>query len=125
MGQPLLIALDINSKRCENDMSIDFANESVMTTVQDESLRMVTTGPTTIDGATYFVSATFNETAYMEREESTPSIYLMLFVLVMLIALSKEFAGDAQRLVLPPIENMMAIVNMVAEVVIMRHKLFN
>lgn len=114
LEQPLLVALDINPKRCENVMSIDFANESVMANVRDEALRVVTTEPTTVGDATYSISATFNETAYMKRE-STASIYLMLFVLVMLIALSTQFTGDAQRLVLAPIENMMAIVNMVAD----------
>ncbi|KAL7538676.1 hypothetical protein ACHAXR_008731, partial [Thalassiosira sp. AJA248-18] len=43
------------------------------------------------------------------------SVYLMVFVIFMLIVLSAQFTGDAQRLVLAPIENMMAIVNMVAE----------
>ena len=48
-------------------------------------------------------------------KEARASICLMLFVLVMLVVLSAQFTGDAQRLVLAPIENMMAIVNRVAD----------
>ena len=114
LEQPLLVAFDVHPKRCENNTSIDFVNESVLATVRNEALRIVTTEPTVVDGVDYFVSATFNETANMQRE-SIASIYLMMFVIVMLIALSTQFTGDAQKLVLAPIENMMAIVNMVAD----------
>jgi hypothetical protein len=113
LDQPLLVALDVNPKRCDNN-SMDFRNEVVMANTRKEALRVVAMEPTTVDGVSYSVSATFNETVYLQRE-STASIYLMLFVLVMLIALSTQFTGDAQRLVLAPIENMMAIVNMVAD----------
>eukprot|EP00804_Cyclotella_cryptica_P031221 CCRYP_020319-RA/>CCRYP_020319-RA protein AED:0.07 eAED:0.07 QI:0/0.85/0.87/1/0.57/0.37/8/2080/875 len=115
LEQPLLVALDVNPKRCQHVVSyIDFVNEEIMSLIRDEALRVVTSEPTTINGVTYSVSATFNETPYMMRE-ATSSIYLMFFVLVMLVVLSTQFTGDAQRLVLAPIENMMTIVNMVAD----------
>lgn len=114
LDHPLLVALDVNPKRCDGEAVIDFENESVLATVRDEALRVVEPDPIIFDGVSYSVSATFNDTAYMQRE-ATASIYLLLFVLVMLIVLSTQFTGDAQRLVLAPIENMMAIVNMVAD----------
>jgi hypothetical protein len=115
LDQPLLVALDVRPKRCNNSVpTIDFVNEVVLANTRDEALRVVTTDPTIVDGVTYSVSATFNETLTMKRE-SIASIYLMIFVIVMLVALSTQFTGDAQRLVLAPIENMMAIVNMVAD----------
>lgn len=114
LEQPYLVALDVSPDRCDSMVDIDFVDETRLATIRDEALRVVSSDPVVMDGLLYFVSATYNLTPYME-EQSRASIYLMIFVLVMLVVLSTQFTGDAQRLVLAPIENMMAIVNMVAE----------
>lgn len=106
---PFLISLQVYPPRCE---PINFVDER-LPELRNESLRTISTDPVSQDGVDYFVAATFNMTSYMERE-SLSSVYLMIFVLFMLVLLSTQFTGDAQRLVLAPIENMMAIVNMVA-----------
>ena len=113
LEQPFLVALDVSPYRCDSIEDINFADEERLSQIRDEALRTISTDPVTINGLEYSVTATFNLTPFME-EQSTASIYLMLFVIVMLVVLSTQFTGDAQRLVLAPIENMMAIVNMVA-----------
>lgn len=114
LEQPFLVALDVSPPRCEESLPINFKNEEIMAGIRAEALRTIYTDPLTVDGLEYSVAATFNLAPYMEKQ-SIASIYLMLFVIFMLIVLSAQFTGDAQRLVLAPIENMMAIVNMVAE----------
>jgi len=114
LDQPFLVALDVSPPRCEDSIPINFANEEIIAATRDEALRTISTDPVTVDGLAYSVAATFNLDPYM-KQQSIASIYLMLFVIFMLIVLSTQFTGDAQRLVLAPIENMMAIVNMVAE----------
>ena len=108
--EPFLVSLDVYPPRCD---SIDYVDER-LPTLRDEALRTISTDPVSIEGTEYSVAATFNLTTYMKRE-SLSSVYLMIFVLFMLVVLSTQFTGDAQKLVLAPIENMMAIVNMVAE----------
>lgn len=109
-GDPFLVSLQVYPPRCE---SINFVDER-LPELRNEALRTISTDPVSQDGFDDFsVAATFNLTSYMERE-SLSSVYLMIFVLFMLVLLSTQFTGDAQRLVLAPIENMMAIVNMVA-----------
>jgi len=113
--QPFLVALDVSPPRCEGIVApIDFSLDEVISGIRDEALRTITTDPLTVDGINYSISATFNLTPYMEQQ-SLASVWLMIFVIFMLVTLSTQFTGDAQRLVLAPIENMMAIVNMVAE----------
>lgn len=108
-GDPFLVSLEIYPPRCE---SINFVDER-LPELRNESLRTISTDLVSQDEFDFSVAATFNLTSYMERE-SLSSVYLMIFVLFMLVVLSTQFTGDAQRLVLAPIENMMAIVNMVA-----------
>ena len=103
---PFLVSLQVHPPRCE---TINFVDES-LPELRNESLRTISTAS---DDTIFSVAATFNLTSYMERE-SLSSVYLMIFVLFMLVLLSTQFTGDAQKLVLAPIENMMAIVNMVA-----------
>jgi len=113
--QPFLVALDVSPPRCEGIVApINFSLDKVISGIRDEALRTISTDPLTVDGINYSVLATFNLTPYMEQQ-SLASIWLMIFVIFMLVTLSTQFTGDAQRLVLAPIENMMAIVNMVAE----------
>ena len=112
--QPFLVALDVSPPRCEGIVPINFSRDEVIAGLRDEAVRTITTNPVAVEDLDYFVSATFNLTPYMVKQ-SISSIWLMIFVIIMLVTLSAQFTGDAQRLVLAPIENMMAIVNMVAE----------
>lgn len=114
LEQPFLVALDVSAPRCEDIVPVNFSNEEIIAGIRDEAMRTISTDPIIVDGLSYSVSATFNLTTYMQQQ-STASVYLMVFVIFMLIVLSAQFTGDAQRLVLAPIENMMTIVNMVAE----------
>jgi class 3 adenylate cyclase len=108
--KPLIVSLEVHPPRCE---SINFIYER-LSELRKEALRTISTDPVSKGGSDYLVTVTFNLTSFLERE-SLSSVYLMIFVLFMLVLLSTQFTGDAQRLVLAPIENMMAIVNMVAE----------
>ena len=104
--QPFLVALDVSPPRCEGIVPINFSRDEVIEGLRDEAVRTITTNPVTIEDLDYFVSATFNLTPYMVKQ-SISSIWLMIFVIIMLVTLSAQFTGDAQRLVLAPIENMM------------------
>ncbi|KAL7552266.1 hypothetical protein ACHAWF_015498 [Thalassiosira exigua] len=112
--QAFLVSLDVSPPRCEGSLLINFTDEETVSAIRDEALRTISTAPVTVDGLVYSVTAEFNLTSYL-RQQSIASVNLMVFVIIMLIVLSTQFNGDAQRLVLAPIENMMAIVNMVAE----------
>ena len=61
----------------------------------------------------YAVTATYN-LKYILKREALAGIYLTIFVVFMLIMLSTQFTGDAQKLVLAPIESMMEMIDMVA-----------
>jgi hypothetical protein len=112
--QPFLLALAVSPPRCEGSIPIDFSNEELMRGIRSQAIRTISTDPVSVDGLVYSVSASFNLKPYMEQQAKV-GICLMVFVLVMFAMLSIQITGDAQRLVLAPIENMMTIVNMVAE----------
>jgi class 3 adenylate cyclase len=111
--QPFLVALEVSPPRCEGHVPINFSNDDIIEGLRDDALRTISTDPMTVDGQEYSVSASFNMKPYIDQQ-SIFSIGLLVFVMIMLIALSLQFTGDAQRLVLAPIEKMMSIVNMVA-----------
>lgn len=112
--EPFLLALSVSPPRCEGIVPINFSNEEFIRGIRSHAIRNISTDPVTIDGLVYYVSTSFNLKPYMEQQAKV-GICLMVFVLVMFAMLSIQITGDAQRLVLAPIENMMAIVNMVAE----------
>jgi hypothetical protein len=111
--QPFLVALEVSPPRCEGLFPINFSNDYIIGGLRDDALRTIYTDPMTVDGQEYSVSASFNMKPYIDQQ-SILSIGLLVFVMIMLVVLSLQFTGDAQRLVLAPIENMMSIVNMVA-----------
>jgi len=113
-NEPFLVALDLSPTRCETRTEINFSNVDVLSHMRDEALKIIATDPINIGGEEFSIIATFNLTQYT-KDQSQASIHLLVFVLFMLVLLSTQFTGDAQRLVLAPIENMMAIVSMVAE----------
>jgi len=49
------------------------------------------------------------------EDETWAGIHMTIFVFFMLVSLSSRFKGDAQKLVLAPIESMMEMINMVAD----------
>jgi hypothetical protein len=111
--QPFLVALNISPPRCEGIVPINFSDDDIIGRMRDDELRTIPTDPIAVDGQEYYLSASFNMKPYIDQQ-SIFSIGLLVFVMIMLVVLSHQFTGDAQRLVLAPIENMMSIVNMVA-----------
>lgn len=107
-GHPFLLALSVSPPRCEGVVPINFSNEESMRGIRREAIRTISTDPATLDGGVYSVSASFNLKPYMEHQAKF-GICLMVFVLFMFAMLSIQITGDAQRLVLAPIENMMAM----------------
>ncbi len=108
-----LVHLEINPKRCDLENITSSVNMYDMTTFREEEIQEVVL----IDdkmGVEYSVNATFNK-KFLKEEEALAGIYLTLFVVFMLISLSTQFTGDAQKLVLAPIESMMEMVHMVAD----------
>jgi hypothetical protein len=76
-------------------------------------IREIEFSTTSTEGITYSVTAVFNM-KYFIQEEAKAGIYLTLFVTFMLVTLSIQFTGDAQKLILAPIESMMEMIEMVA-----------
>lgn len=113
-NQPFLLALSVSPPRCEETVRINFSIDEFIRGIRSQAIRTISTDATTLDDDVYYVSASFNLKPYMEQQAKV-GICLIVFVLVMFAMLSIQITGDAQRLVLAPIENMMAIVNMVAE----------
>ena len=110
-----LIRLDVSPDRCDLKNITSNVNIHDLKSFRDEEIEAVqfTSFDQTFD-VTYSVNATFNK-KYLKEEEAKNGIYLTLFVVFMLISLSTQFTGDAQKLVLAPIESMMEMVNMVAD----------
>eukprot|EP00592_Proboscia_alata_P007332 CAMPEP_0194354602 /NCGR_PEP_ID=MMETSP0174-20130528/2717_1 /TAXON_ID=216777 /ORGANISM="Proboscia alata, Strain PI-D3" /LENGTH=893 /DNA_ID=CAMNT_0039123605 /DNA_START=273 /DNA_END=2951 /DNA_ORIENTATION=+ len=107
-----LMRLNIQPERCNISTLINFDNENFLNKIRNESKIRVETSMF-VEGYNYSVSATFN-LQYFVEEACRSSIHLTLFVIFMLISLSLQFTGDAQKLVLAPIEGMMEMVNSVA-----------
>ncbi|KAL3817668.1 hypothetical protein ACHAXA_002013 [Cyclostephanos tholiformis] len=111
--KPFLVALKVSPPRCEGIVPMNFSNDDIIGGMRDDELRTISTDPIMVDGKEYSLSASFNMKPYIDQQ-SIFSIGLLVFVMIMLVVLSHQFTGDAQRLVLSPIESMTAIVNMVA-----------
>ncbi len=110
-----LVHLTIAPNRCNVDNFTSSINNYDMNGLRAEEIREV--GYSSIDeqsGTEFTVNAIFN-IKYLKEKEALAGIYLTLFVVFMLISLSTQFTGDAQKLVLAPIESMMQMVNMVAD----------
>lgn len=113
--QKYLLSLSIEPKRCNLTELVNFNDlRNIQDEVRREAITFVSTEPTTVDGAAYFVEATFNLSSFVE-DQARSGICLTLFVIFMLVTMSAQFTGDAQKLVLAPIESMIQMVNMVAE----------
>jgi class 3 adenylate cyclase len=68
----------------------------------------------TVDGQTYRTTAWFNNYA-TQYNTAVGGIFLILFVTCVMLVATVTFTADAQRLVLDPIERMMAMVESVAQ----------
>lgn len=108
-----LIGLEIKPTRCGTDTIVDFENVEKIAELRETSIRTISIPPETVNGTKYSVIAKFNLEPFVEAS-SKSGIYLTVFVVVVLVTLSVQFTGDAQKLVLTPIESMMEMVNMVA-----------
>lgn len=110
-----LLYLDIEPERCGIDSIVSSVNVQNLDLFRDEEKNEVYFTTTDIlSGTEYSVNAIFN-IKYLKEKEALAGIYLTLFVVFMLVSLSTQFTGDAQKLVLEPIESMMEMVNMVAD----------
>lgn len=109
-----LVGLEISPSRCNSTQDLDFMDYDIIDNIRGESIASIQTNATNINGTDFSVMAVFNFSPFVE-EQALAGIYLTLFVVFMLISLSTQFTGDAQKLVLAPIESMMEMVNMVAD----------
>ena len=80
---------------------------------RDNELRTIVLSNESTDGVIYNVTAVFNVKHFLQGEAKA-GMYLTLFVIFMLVTLSTQFTGDAQKLILAPIESMMEMIDMVA-----------
>eukprot|EP00563_Minutocellus_polymorphus_P005988 CAMPEP_0181030934 /NCGR_PEP_ID=MMETSP1070-20121207/5976_1 /TAXON_ID=265543 /ORGANISM="Minutocellus polymorphus, Strain NH13" /LENGTH=909 /DNA_ID=CAMNT_0023108303 /DNA_START=170 /DNA_END=2896 /DNA_ORIENTATION=- len=110
-----LLGLSIEPQRCNSSLALDFDDYPLIEeVVREDAISVIETPPTIIDDVEYSIEATFNLTSFVE-DQARAGIYLTIFVIFMLVTMSAQFTGDAQKLVLAPIENMMEMVNLVAE----------
>ena len=109
-----LIKLKVLPDRCNSTTAINFSDDDVIESIREDSMVSVRTGPDIVDGLEYSVHAVFNLVPFV-KEQALSGIYLTLFVIFMLVTLSMQFTGDAQKLVLAPIEAMMDMVKNVAD----------
>ena len=110
-----LLGLSIEPKRCNSSLALDFDDYPIIQEfVREDAISIIETPSTIIDEVEYSITATFNLSSFVE-DQARAGIYLTIFVIFMLVTMSAQFTGDAQKLVLRPIENMMEMVNLVAE----------
>ena len=108
-----LIALQVHPQRCNSASLIEFKNKDLIERLREEEIREFKEYEI-IEGVHFSTIATFNMKSVME-DEAWAGIHMTIFVVFMLVTLSSQFNGDAQKLVLAPIESMMEMVNMVAD----------
>lgn len=108
-----LLGLEIFPSRCNSTYLINFNNGDLIRQLRPEAMVMVSTPKVIIDGHEYFTTAIFNLQHELQRI-CRSNIYLALFVILVLQALSFLFNKDARELVLSPIEEMVQMVNRVA-----------
>ena len=110
-----LLGLSIEPQRCNSSLALDFDDYPFIEEfVREDAISVIETPPAIIDDVEYSIAATFNLSSFVE-DQARAGIYLTIFVIFMLVTMSAQFTGDAQKLVLAPIENMMEMVNLVAE----------
>jgi len=108
-----IIALSIMPSRCNSKSAIDFEDVDTISGVRDRAVKVISLTDR-VDGEHFVVAASFNLQPLAEQA-SAYSLALTLFVIVILLVLSAQFNRDAQKLVLSPLEEMMDMVNMVAQ----------
>lgn len=114
VSKPFLISLAILPQRCNSSELLDFKDTEVIAQLREEEIKVVNYSQIDLSsGNLYSVESVF-DIKYSQEKNAQSGIYTTLFVVFMLISLSIQFTGDAQVLVLAPIENMMEMVNMVA-----------
>ena len=108
-----LLHYKIDPDRCKTNQVAEL-KEYDPNSFREEEVRDITISTNSTENITYTVTATYNR-KYILEEEAKAGIYLTLFIVFMLVSLSAQFTGDAQKLVLAPIESMMEMINMVAD----------
>jgi len=105
-----LLDFDILPQRCGTDAILNKYNPG---DYREKEMREISLSTNSTNGSIAGVTAIYNM-KYVLEEEARAGIYLTLFVVFMLVMLSTQFTGDAQKLVLAPIESMMEMIDMVA-----------
>lgn len=111
-NESYLLHLNITPDRCEINKEFDLSNKDLSQHREEELRKLVFNSGD--NNSPFGVEAWFTRKLLL-KEEAMAGIYLTLFVVFMLVSLSTQFTGDAQKLVLAPIESMMEMVNMVAD----------
>eukprot|EP00590_Aulacoseira_subarctica_P011267 CAMPEP_0172437614 /NCGR_PEP_ID=MMETSP1064-20121228/72353_1 /TAXON_ID=202472 /ORGANISM="Aulacoseira subarctica , Strain CCAP 1002/5" /LENGTH=885 /DNA_ID=CAMNT_0013186105 /DNA_START=2352 /DNA_END=5007 /DNA_ORIENTATION=+ len=109
----LLLALEVGPSRCNSSELISFENGKLIQQLRPEAIEIVSTPKVNIDGNEYYTTAVFNLQHELERTCKS-SIYLTLFLIFVLRALSSLSNNDARELILTPLEEMVQMVNRVA-----------
>jgi len=108
-----LVGLDVKPERCNINNLVNFRYEDLILRLRDEEIKEISS-EVMINDIELSVHGTFNM-KYLIENEALAGIYMTLFLVFMLVTLSAQFTGDAQKLVLAPIESMMEMINMVAD----------
>jgi class 3 adenylate cyclase len=111
---PFLVALSVLPSRCNSAELVDFTDAATIEKVRENAVKILTFSSVDGSGAQFSVTASFNLQPVAE-EASAYSIALTVFVIIVLVTLSLQFTNDAQKLVLSPLEDMMAMVQRVAQ----------
>jgi len=114
VSKPFLIGLTILPQRCNSSALLDFKNKEMIAQLREEEIKVVNYSLFDIPSEQLYSVESVFDIKYTQEEYAKSGIYTTLFVVFMLISLSIQFTGDAQVLVLAPIENMMEMVNTVA-----------
>lgn len=110
-NQNYLVSLRMRPHRCNKTDLVDTA--SILNKTRATSIIDIITKPAIVNSIEYSVEATFDLTSFVKKS-ALSRIYLTFFVIFMLVALSTQFIGDSEKLVLAPIDSMMEMVNRVA-----------
>ncbi len=112
LGGKFVIGLSIFPTRCSSETLIDFVDIVATNNLRSDFIESVSSS-TTLEDEKYEVIALYNLTSFAHAG-CWERIYLTVLVVVMLVVLSIQFNHDAEKLILHPIDNMMEMVNMVA-----------
>ena len=113
LNEDFLLGININPERCNSKNLIDFMRAKEISRQREGFIYNITTTGVVIDNVKYQVNAVFSARSLV-KEGCYERISSTILVITMLVVLSHKFANDADKLILKPIDNMMEMVNLVA-----------